>query len=75
MWEPLKICVDPSTSVGEAVLLFHDKFQERYLEHVDRNDSNNPDKKRIVNASMVLCGGNVDMFAMVANMGSILSPA
>lgn len=70
VWERLKICVEPSAGVGAAVLLFHDEFRERYLEHVD--DSN---EKRIVNVGVVLCGGNVDVVATAAKMGALSSPA
>ena len=74
VWERLKICVEPNHDVGAAVLLFHDKFWERYLDHIDHNNGNNPDKKRIVNAGVLLCGGNVDVVATMAKMRVLLSP-
>ena len=55
VWEHFNICVDLSTGVGAAVLIFHNNFWERYLEHVDHDDGDNSNEKIIANAGVVLC--------------------
>jgi threonine dehydratase len=59
VWERLKVCIEPSAGVGVAVALFSNEFRTKYPPN------------EYPNVGIVLCGGNVDVLKIAANMSDL----